>query len=209
MTYLRARRALTAALILGTASGCSSSKLVNLWKDPERPRRPLANVLVVTLKRAPVARRLWEDTFKGALDDAGVRATPSYELFPAALPDTQQVADAVRKRGYDGVIVVHRLPSETHVQYVPGYATARPVHMGGRWPGVYHTYYVEVHRPGYREVQKVVRYQVDVWNTDEGGRLVWAGTTETLNPGKRGQVRREITKLIVPELAHKGVIGGP
>jgi hypothetical protein len=191
------------------AGGCSSSELANLWKDPEFPKEPIRNVLVVALKQDALKRRLWEDGFADALQKQGVQTTASYRLFPSALPDTQQVVDVVRERGYDGVIVVHKLDTETSTRYVEGYVATRPVTAVSHWSGAYYTYYEDVYRPGYTETERVVRYQVDVWSTLEGGRLVWSGTSRTLNPSSGDQVRTEITGLIVPELSRKRVIPRP
>ena len=76
-----------------------------------------------------------------------------------------------------------------------------PVDRYNPWTGFYHTYYHEVYAPGYTETERLVRYQIDVWSTEgQGGRLVWSGTTSTIDPSSGREVNREISKLIVPEL---------
>lgn len=198
--------ALAGTVLLTVVSGCSSSKLVNLWKDSAYPKEPIRNVLVVAMKQDPLKRRLWEDGFSDALAKRGVTTEASYHLFPSALPDTQQVVDVVRENGYDGVIVVHKLPTENNQRYVAGYTASQPVTVVSHWTGAYSTYYQDVYQPGYTETETIVRYQVVVWSTLEGGRMVWSGTSETINPSSGDQVRAEIADLIVPELARKAVI---
>jgi hypothetical protein len=194
-----------AAAILGGCSG-SSTQLVNMWRDPTAPATPIHRMLVVAVRNNPVSRRIWEDGFVAALAKHGVEATPSYNLFPNAVPDTDAVVVAVREHDFDGVLVTHRLPTTTQQSYVPGYTHLEPVWVRGRWYGTYHTYYQEVHEPGYVETDQVVRNQVDVWNTAGDGRLIWSGTTESLNPSSGAEVNAAITKLIVPELLAQGVI---
>ena len=99
-----------------------------------------------------------------------------------------------------------RLPTTTQQTYVPGYSRLEPVWVRSRWYGTYHAYWQEVHEPGYVETDQVVRNQVDVWNTADDGRLIWSGTTESINPGSTAEVNSAITKLIVPELLAQGVI---
>lgn len=188
-----------------TITACAGSELVNLWKDPVYPEKPMTNMLVIALEQDPARRRMWEDRFATQLVKRGVTPTASYRLFEA-LPDTQQVIDAVRDKSFDGVLVTRKLQTQAETRYVPGYTTTEPVTVRSPWSGWYGTYYQDVHHPGYAETDSVVSYETHVWSTKNGGRMVWAGTSQTVNPSSSEEVNREISKLIVPELSHKRVI---
>ncbi|HEY4099503.1 MAG TPA: hypothetical protein VGM20_01345 [Gemmatimonadales bacterium] len=108
-------------------AACTSTSLVNMWRDPNAPAQPLNNVLVVTLRKDATSRRLWEDGFVKSLRDHGISATPSYALFPGEAPDTASLMQAVHQRGFDAVLMAHELPSSTETHYVPGYLAAEPV----------------------------------------------------------------------------------
>jgi hypothetical protein len=41
--------------------GCASSQLSYMWKDPLFKDAPMRNMLIITVKKDPVRRRLWED----------------------------------------------------------------------------------------------------------------------------------------------------
>jgi len=56
------------------------------------------------------------------------------------------------------------------------------------------------------ETDRIVRNRVDVWSTRRNWRLVWSGTTESINPTSSAAVNRQIAKLIVPELLSQGII---
>lgn len=187
-------------------SACTSTSLVNMWKDPTAPSQPLNRVLVVVLRKDPSSRRLWEDGFVAKFKDHGIAATPSYQLFSDAAPDTAALAETVRARGFDAVLMAHQLSSSTEARYVPGYLTAEPVTYVSPWTGHYYTYYARVYAPGYVENNLVVRYETEVYMTRDGGRLVWSGTTESINPASAGAVNKEIAHVIVPELVHAGVL---
>jgi hypothetical protein len=193
-----------AALLAGACA--SNSQLVNMWHDPQASPRPLNNVMVVAIRRNETMRRVWEDTFVRALQERGVTAVPSYRLYADHAPDTSEVADAARNSRFDGVIAIHPLGTSTTEHYVPGYTTLEPVSRHNPWTGWYHTYYTDVYNPGYVETEQVVRYQVDVFSADENGQLVWSGITETIDPRSDVAVNREISRLIVPELAHAGIV---
>lgn len=71
----------------------------------------------------------------------------------------------------------------------------------------YFTFYRDVQEPGHTDTSKVVRHEACVFTTqDEGGRLVWAGTGEMINPSSMESVRNEVTGLVVPELSRQGII---
>jgi len=198
--------ALWLVVIAFTLTSCAGSELVNMWKDPSYPETPMVNMLVITLKQDPARRRMWEDRFVRELSKRGVTATPSYRLFEQAVPDTQQVIEAVRAHGYDGVLVTHKLATQGETRYVPGYTTRVPVSERPPGSGWYYTYYRDVYYPGYTETDSVVSYETHVWSTKDGGRMVWAGTSQSVNPSSSEDVNREISKLIVPELSRKSVI---
>lgn len=193
-------------LVSTALSSCASSGLVNMWRDPSFQASPMRNMLVIAAKKNPVHRRMWEDGFTAELGKHGIAATPSYRLFPDALPDTQAVVAAVRDSSYDGVLVTTKLPTERNVRYVPGYSTVEPVLRPRGWRGAYYTYYQRVYYPGYVETETIIRYQTDVWTTEGDGRLIWSGTTESIDPGSSRAINREITKLIVPELQRQGIL---
>jgi hypothetical protein len=199
------RRAV-AAMGIVALSGCTSTSLVNMWRDPTYPRQPLTSTLVVALRRDATTRRNWEDEFVASLKSHGITATPSYAVFPDAPPDTAALSAAVRGRGFDAVLVTHALGSTTETHYVPGYVSAEPTTYLSPWTGHYYTYYSQVYSPGYLEADRVVRYETEVWMVRGTGRLVWSGTTETLNPASSQQVNQEIADVIVPALAKSGVV---
>jgi hypothetical protein len=166
----------------------------------------MTNILVIAVKKNAVNRRIWEDGLVAELSAHSVASTPSYRLFPNAIPDTQQVVAAVREKNCDGVLVVRRLSSETATYDRPGYVRSVPVTRYDRLKQTYYTIYREVYEPGFSDTLRIMRHEINLWSTKESGQLVWAGTGETLDPSSREAVRNEITDLIIPELARQGII---
>lgn len=193
------------ALVL-LSSGCSSSRLTDEWRDPSFRDAPMRNILIVCMKKNSVRRRLWEDGLVAELSDHGVVSMPSYRLFGDALPDTDQIDDAIREKDYDGVLIVTRLQTQTTSRYIPGDVRTVPATRFDRLSRSYYTVYRQVQDSGYVETDKLVRHEIDVWTTAGGGRMIWSGTGEILDPGSGQDIRTEITGLIVPELARQGII---
>jgi len=186
--------------------GCAPSELTNIWRDPSFKDQPMTNILVIAVKKDPVSRRMWEDGLAAELTTHGVAPTPSYKLFPGALPDTQQVIAAVREKHCDGVLIVRRLPNETSTSERPAYVKSVPVTLFDQMSNTYYITYADVIQPGYVDTLKTVRHEINLWSTKEGGLLIWAGTGEMLDPGSRETVMDEISGLIVPELSRQGLI---
>lgn len=212
----------TAVLLSMALSACSSSQLVNMWKDPVHPKAPIDKMFVVGFRTDAARRRFIEDAVVKELTRVGLTAVPSYQAFAAALPDTQQVKDIAKRDGYNGVVVVMPLGTETRETYVPGYVTTAPApYYGGYgyggygyggyggaygYGGYYAPAYTTVYQPGYVEQDQIVRVRIDVWSSDGSGIMVWSGTTESINPSSTDQLRKEIMQLVVPELRKSGVI---
>lgn len=189
-----------ALLTLSLVIGCAArSQTTNLWSDPTYTAGPMQNTFVVALRPDPVRRRLWEDAFAAELGARGVKATPSYRVFPEAAPDTQEVIAAIRQSGYDTVVVSVRLPNETQTTYVPGITRREPV-TSGNYYGRFHTYWVDVQEPGHTEIDEIRRVQTDIWATGSGGRLIWSSTLNTLESSSDRTVRTAVAKDIIPLL---------
>jgi hypothetical protein len=192
--------------IVSLLAGCAPGTLSNMWRDPSFQSGPMKNMLIVAVRKDPVRRRIWEDGFVAELTKHGVAATPSYRLFPNALPDSAQYDAAVEANGYDGILVTRRLHPDTLATYVPGYTKKELVTRYNPWRKAYHSYYQEVQVPGYTETDVAARHEVNVWTTKGDGGMVWAGTGRVVEPSAGSSVNGEIAELIVPELEDQGII---
>jgi hypothetical protein len=195
-----------ACTLASLLAGCAPGTLSNMWRDPSFQSGPMKKVFVIAIRKDPVRRRLWEDGFVAELSKHGVVATPSYQLFPDALPDSAQCGAAVEANNFDGILVTRRLRPDTVSTYIEGYTKTEPVTAYDPWKKTYYTYYREVQVPGYAETEKAERDVVNVWTTRAGGRLVWSGTGRVVESGSGSSVNNEIAGLIVPELERQGII---
>jgi hypothetical protein len=153
-----------------------------------------------------VQRRIWEEAFSTELAKHNVATTSSYRLFPDAVPDTNQVLQIMQSNGFDGVLITHRLPSETKTQFVEGYQTQElDKRYNGRRYG-FTTYYRNIWHPGYIDSQKVDIRSIDVWATKNEGQMIWSATCETPEPSSIQEVRPEIVKLVISELTKQRII---
>jgi hypothetical protein len=191
---------------LGVMVGCASSELVNVWSDPSFQSPPLRKVLVISVSRNSMQRHNWEDAFSAELARHSTTATPSYRPFPDAVPDTNQVMEIVRSGGFDGVLIVRRLPAETSREFVPGYVTREKRSKYYSQTDRLMTYYAYVHHDAYIDSEQVDIRSIDVWSTRSDGRMIWTATSETPEPNSVTRARPEIVTLVMSELSKQRII---
>jgi len=193
--------------LIGQLFGCASSKLVDVWRDPSFQAAPLSKMLVITVRKNPLIRRIWEDAFTGELAKHGVTAISSYSLFPDIPPDTDQVIAAVKANGFDGILVILKLRTETNREYIQGYtSTVQDVRYSYYWQRYWTTYH-DIQHPGYVDSQTVDVRTIDVTSTGNNGRLIWSATSKTPDPGSVTDVQQGIAELVVSELAQRSIVG--
>src|SRR5215831_215754 len=97
-----------AALLALVAAACSTPTTeTNVWKSPTYAGGPMKNIAVFGGRMNATDRRTLEDGYVAALTSYGVRATPSYSLFPGGqVPqDPAAVRAVLHQGGYDGALV--------------------------------------------------------------------------------------------------------
>jgi hypothetical protein len=193
-----------ASTVLG---GCSKTNLTNLYKDPDYPSAPLTNVIVVAVERNEDLRRMWEMAIAAEFQAHGILATPSYQIFPTSLPDSQQVRVVIGRDDMNGAVVTHRLAVTQTGDFGGGYDKQTTMARQDYWSGWYHSYYqtVMLGAPPL-DKEKKGRYQLDVWSALDGGKFVWTGSTVEIDPTSVEKLREEVAGQLVPELQRAGVI---
>lgn len=194
-----------ALVLLAATIACSSTNLTNLWLDQEATTPVVDNILVVALDRNPEMRRFWEDALSAELQAQGVLARPSYQLFPASLPDSQQVVVVMSRDNHDAALVAHRLTVVTSSEPGGGYRESAPAAHANYWRRGYSVAYTAAIQPVSTEKQdKEARFQMDLARAD--GRLVWTGTTTPIDPTDAEKLRTEVAGQVVPELQKRKII---
>jgi hypothetical protein len=187
-------------------AGCTSSELVDIWSDPSFQPPSLNKMLVISVSKNSVQRRIWEDAYSVELAKHDVAVTPSYHLFPDSVPDTSQIIQIMQSNNFDGVLITRRLPPEMKAQYVQGYVTNEQNMRYDRRRYRFVTYYREIDHAGFVDSQKVDIRTIDVWSTKNEGQMIWSATSNTPEPNSVQVVRPEIVKLVMSELTYQGII---
>lgn len=189
--------------------GCASSTmLVDQWKDVSYKAPPITKVLVLSMAKDPVRRRMWEDAFSAELSNYNVAATPLYRQYPENLPDSAEIGAEVRSGGYEGFLIVRRIAQEKEVNYVPDYVSTEAETRYNHFLRRYETYYEDVVHPGYIDTLTFERRTVDFWVTGNKPHLIWSGTTSTPVPIPSEVLRGDVVDAALSALSENRLIPG-
>lgn len=195
------RGAGTLTLLALILTGCLSTSLIERWKDPGFAGPPLHRVLVVGVQRDSGQRRVWESSMVAALARQHIAGTASYEIFPDRAPTADQLAQTAAARGFDGVLATHFVGAHARNYWVPGYAG---VGFGWRWR--YYGYWDAVYGPGWVDTAYIADFQTDVFTVAAAGRLIWTGVTRSVDLRSIEATTDQISRVLVPELVHVGIV---
>jgi len=202
---LARRRAVTAALVssvLLSLSACASTRVVDRWRDPNFQGPPLHSVLVVGLQQDQGQRRSWEDAAVAALLSLGVEATPSYQVLSGPAPKPDQLSSTAARGGVDAVMATHLVTTRSQPYWISGNPG---LGFGSRWR--YFDYWDATRGTGYVQPQYQADYQTDLFTVGpNGGKLIWTGTTRSLDQSSLQGSTEQITRALVPALQRAGIL---
>lgn len=187
-------RILITLCLIAIMFACSpTTKLEKSWSDPSfnaTTMAPFTKVLIVAPLKDASSQRIAEDKIAKELRQ-GV-AVQSYTYLKPNDSDQNLVNERLINDGFDGVILMRLKDVQQSVSYTPGTSY-------GGWYG-YRSY-----SPGYYTENKSFLVETNFYSIKED-KLLWSGTTSTLNPTSFDQTLDQIILTIKYELQKKGFL---
>lgn len=198
------------ALSVVLVAGCSpSTQLVKTWSDPS-----LNAATVPAYNKVLVIAQLKDDSSRRIAEDKLVASSPagnfiaSYNYLKPDQKDQNLVVGELLKDGIEGIILMRLTDISKTTDYVQGTAYyggwgyGRGFYGGyGGW-GYGGSYYAT---PGYYEENKTYYVETNIYDV-KSNKLLWSGTTSTLNPTKANETMDDIILALKTELNNKGLI---
>ncbi len=197
-------RAMALGIVALLLVACQTTSIKTAWFDPGYTGGAMKKIVVVGVGGDVANRRVFEDVFAQKLRAAGVDGIPGYTV----IGDDARVAEApfaaaVEKSGAQGALMVRLLGVDTRTQ------VSTTMISGGFGWGPYGGMY----GPAWYPVTEVNQYDIATVEASlydvRTRRLVWAATTETLNPTSVAQEAPGYADLIIKQLAARGVVAAP
>jgi len=189
-------------LALLGAGSCASTDFKSTWKDPEAGPVELQGKRMAAFavtKNQSMARAA-EDAMAGALAKQGVQAIPGYQLAPGGYTDTAVLKEKLKAANVDAAVVMRVVGRRQEVDYVPTGPTY------GSFYGYWDYGWGAVGSPGYLTTDEIVSVETLVYSVPDN-KLIWAGVSETFDPGKVDKVTKEIMNKATKEMKKDGLIG--
>ena len=202
MSLARFSAALAAITML---AACQTTSIQSAWYDTSYRGGPFRKVVVIASDGTTADSRVFEDIFVQKLQAAGVQAVPGYTTVPADARRAESTfAPAVAATGSDGVILVRLLRVDTRTQVS---TVMMPGPMMGPWGGFYGPGF---YGGGFYAVPNGTQYDVASVETNVyivGTKsLVWAATTQTVNPTTVAQEAPNYADIIIAQLRARNLL---
>jgi hypothetical protein len=190
--------AMLAAVML---SGCASTKVVGEWRSPELEKAgPYHKVFLAAIASEETLRREMEDSFQAALVSWNVSGVPSYGALPrTAEAGQEQLTKAVKESGADAALVFHLVKKESRIAMMPTYSAPTTLYGG------YHAAWGDYYTANTAYEYDVITLEAKLFDV-ASGKLAWAVSTETTDPGKMKKEIAAYTKLICDQMVKAGLL---
>ena len=185
--------------LIGLMYACGpTTKLEKSWADPTfnaTTTQPFSKVLIIAPLKDASSQRIAEDKIAKQLKQGvGVQ---SYTYLSTADTVKSVVDSRLIKDGFDGIIEMHLKEVEKSTEYVQG------SYYGGYGYRGYYGY--GSYSPGYYEENKTFMVETNLYSIREN-KLLWSGTTSSLNPTSFEKTLDQIIYTIKYELQKKGFV---
>jgi hypothetical protein len=191
-------------IILGFSSllGCGpSTEIVKSWRDPASviSENGTQKIFVLGLVKDESSRRIVEDNLVKRMNGKGVASYTiiTEEMVKAAKED--HLEEQLTKGGFTHMLLVRLADIEKETSYVPGSTTG---YYGGY--GRFYGYGAGMYSsPGYYQEDKNYYVETAVYSIVPN-KLLWTGTTKTVNPSKMEKTINEIADIVGDKMRKDG-----
>ena len=198
----------TLPLLLGSLVvivACSTTSMVQSWKNPRAIRPTSVMVFGVTQKES--VRRTYEDSVSSILSTEGLPTTPSYDVIEAPGEVTPKEAmEAVRKAGVDAVLITRLVRLSKEVEVAPDISAAPPFGYGPIGGPYYSPLWPSYYYSSYRLIEHEAAYiESNLYKADSSALLI-SVLTRTEDPNYSTRQTHEIARVISDEFRRAGFI---
>lgn len=197
------------AVGIGLMAGCSpSTQIVKSWTDPS-----INGATVQAYNKVLVIAQLKDDSSRRIAEDKIVASSPrgnfvaSYNYLKPGQQDQNLVGGELLKDGIEAIILMRLTDISKSTDYVQGTSYYGGWGRGyGYYGGYGYGYGGSMYgSPGYYEENKTYYVETNIYDV-KSNKLLWSGTTSTLNPTKATEAIDEIILAVKTELNTKGII---
>lgn len=194
-----------AILVASSLVSCSpSTQIEKSWMEPGATVSGGTEnkALVVALVKDESSRRVIEDELVKRLSASAVA---SYKVISSELVKTaseEALNEQIKSGGFTHILVMRLADVEKETSYVPGSTNMGYYGGYGRYYGYGAGFYSS---PGYYQTDKNYFIETTIYSINPD-KLLWTGTTKTVNPSKINKAVNEIADVITAQMKKDGFL---
>jgi hypothetical protein len=189
--------------LIGMTACSPSTEIVKSWRDPGSvvSESSSKKILVVGLVKDEGSRRIVEDNLVKKFNG---KAVASYTVLTEEMVKANKegvLEQKLSEGGFTHILLVRLADIENETSYVPGTTTG---YYGGY--GRYYGYGAGMYgTPGYYTTDKNYYIETAVYSINPD-KLLWTGTTKTVNPTKIEQTVNDIAQAVNDQMKKDGFL---
>ncbi len=191
-------------------ASCAATSMVDSWRNPNLAGHRYHKVLVVSITKNENTRRVFEDVISAEISQQGIEAVPGYTFIAKEDKANREAMErAVKASGAEGVLTIQTIKVEQQAGYQPGYIESYPNFW---YPPAFPTwnlygYYgsTTYYEPPSTYMYEVATIQANLFDV-ASGKLSWAATLQSSEPGNVTSVSKDLARLVIEKLTKEGLI---
>jgi hypothetical protein len=191
---------LTACAAVIALCSCASTPFTSTWTAPDvRSLNPAGKTIaVVFISRDEKARRAGEDALAEDLTAHKAHGVAAYSVLPNEQREGGEAARALLKQaGMNGIVLMRVVGKEQRVAYAREYAVLSSyAGLAPYWDYGWST----LSEARDRQSDTPLSVETLVYSLDQGGKLVWASTSHTIDPRNLDSMVKGIADATVSEM---------
>jgi hypothetical protein len=198
------KKSILSFLVITTIISCSpSTQIEKSWMEPGASIAPSAQnkVIVLAMVKDETSRRVIEDQLVKRMKAPGAASYRflSTEMIKAG--GDEALNNVITKENFTHILLMRLADIEKETSYVPGTTTG---FYGGY--GMYYGYGAAMYStPGYYTTDKNYMIETTLYSVSPN-KLLWTGTTKTVNPSKIDQAVNDIADVIIAKMKEDGFL---
>ena len=186
-------------------TSCASSNLTSSWVDRNYSNVPIKSSLVVAMSDNLRVRRIFEDDMVKELQNKGVNAISSSQIYPNKLPSKADLSSYIQKNGTQTVFVAKLVNIEDKNIRYPGNNNSYGYGGSMSFHNYYNSSFSYIYDDSYTVSYEFVNVEFTLFDT-KSHKPIWSTSSESVDPNNMNDIISELTHILIENLQENGVV---
>ncbi|MCD9526242.1 hypothetical protein [Photobacterium carnosum] len=186
-------------------TSCASSNLTSSWVDRNYSNVPIKSSLVVAMSDNLRVRRIFEDDMVKELQNKGVNAISSSQIYPNKLPSKADLSSYIQKNGTQTVFVAKLVNIEDKNIRYPGNNNSYGYGGSMSFHNYYNSSFSYIYDDSYTVSYEFVNVEFTLFDT-KSHKPIWSTSSESVDPNNMNEIIAELTHILIGNMQDNGVV---